>query len=387
MMRIASSFRFLAAQLTPGPCAMATKTQLAQLPWEKIVGLANWHQVTPALWCGLRSRGIDKELPAEAQEFLSFLHAQNIHRNQHLRRQIIEAAWALNAIGVEPLLLKGGAYLLLDLFGDPGARILADIDLLVPVEQLQQSWEVLYRLGYTADNEEIERFSNRNHHHLASLSRPGDHASIEIHHRPLHDRAGAFLTAGQMWQKSIPLETAGARLRVPEPTALVLHNILHSQLVDFHHDRGFTCLRHLHDLAYLQHRFGTQVDWAEIEAVLSSTEVNRILHDYLHLAHHLVSLPTGLVRGKSYFSFLHLGRCMANLQWPGLADFDRRLQNFRARYVLNRYQLPDTAKARIVGRLRYTGYLLRRTLCRVPKIVSPCRVEIDPSPGDQGSSS
>jgi hypothetical protein len=366
MMRIASSFRFLAAQLAPGQYSCPPQMQLARLPWVEIVGLANWHQVTPALWCGLRSRGIEKELPAEAQEFLSYLHAQNVYRNDHLRRQIIETAWALNAIGVEPLLLKGGAYLLLDLFGDPGGRILSDVDLLVPAEQLQQSWDTLLRLGYAADSEEIERFTNRNHHHLASLSRPGDHASIEIHHRPLHDRADVFLTAEQIWQRSVPLETAGARLRVPDPTSLVLHNILHSQIVDFHHGKGLACLRHLHDLANIQHRFGTLVNWAEIDSIFACRRKSRLLYDYLHLAHRLLGFPSRVSGLDRLISPLHFWRCMARLQWPGMERFDNRLQNFQSQNILSRYQLPDTPTALRVGRLRYTGYLLRRTFRRPP---------------------
>jgi hypothetical protein len=365
MKRAAASFRFLASQLTAGHHAAPPDRPLAELPWEDIVALANWQQVTPALWCGLRAQGVAHLLPGEAQEFLCYLHAQNVKRNGHLHRQIIEETWALNRAGIEPLLLKGGAYLLLDLFGDPGARILCDIDMLVPAEQLDLAWQTLHELGYKANPEEAKRFTD--HHHLPPLYRAGDHASIEIHQRPLHDRADAFLGAAQLWQESIALDIEGARLRVSDPTSLVLHNILHTQVVNLFHQRGLVCLRHLHDLAHLQHRFGTQVDWARIDALFARHKRSRVLHTYLHLAQQLVNVrpPLGIEPGLS--SALHYWRCLARLQWPGVAHLDNGLQNFRAANILKRYHLPDTPTALGVGRLRYAGHLLRRSFRRTPE--------------------
>jgi hypothetical protein len=365
MKRVVSSFRFLATQLSVNNHTSSMDRPLAELPWEDIVALANWQQVTPALWCGLRARGFECELPIDAYDFLDFLYAQNLQRNDHLRRQIIEGVWALNKAGVEPLLLKGGAFLLLDLFGDPGARILTDIDLLAPVEQLDVAWQTFLSLGYAADPREIEKFSVK-HHHLAPLCREGDHASVEIHHRPLHDRANAFLSAKELWRESVPLEIAGARLRVPDPTSLVLHNILHAQVVNHFHQDGLICLRHLHDLAHLQHRFGTQIDWAKIDAIFSSRQRRSVLNNYLHLAHRLVNFPVSGF-GLRISPSLHYWRCMVRLEGGSGMRLDNVVQNYRSRNILTRYPLPDTSKGRAIGRLRYTGHLLRRICGRAPE--------------------
>lgn len=365
MQQVACSFRFLAGQLAANHRFASSARPLADLPWQEIVALANWQQVTPALWCGLRARGLEGELPGEAYEFLDFLYTQNRKRNDHLRRQIIEGSWALNKVGIEPLLLKGSAFLLLDLFGDAGARILTDIDLLVPTEDLDVAWQTLLTIGYADNPEETEEFTN--HHHLPPLYRDGDHASLEIHRRPLHDRGDAFLGAKELWRNSVPLEISGARLRVPDPTSLVLHNILHAQLVNQFQQKGVICLRHLHDLAHLQHRFGGQIDWAKIDGIFRRQRRRPVLNNYLYLARRLVHAP-GPDFGLGLSPLSHYWRCLARLHWTSAARFDNALQNFRSTKILHRYQLPDTAMDRATGRLRYAGHLLRRMLGCPPEI-------------------
>jgi hypothetical protein len=100
--------------------------------WKTVVNIANTQLVTPALWVALMKKELVEWMPFDICEYLRELHRLNTVRNDHLRVQIIEAVRQLNSINVEPILLKGSASLFVKTFDDPGSRIMANIDILVP---------------------------------------------------------------------------------------------------------------------------------------------------------------------------------------------------------------------------------------------------------------
>ena len=56
----------------------------------------------------------------------------------------------LNAVGIEPVLLKGAAHLADGIYPDPGVRIVGDVDLLVPAGSAPDALPSLLRSGFVA---------------------------------------------------------------------------------------------------------------------------------------------------------------------------------------------------------------------------------------------
>ena len=57
---------------------------------------------------------------------------------------------ALNVTGIEPVILKGGVNLFEPAFGDPGARMMRDLDCLVPPDRFEEAISVADVAGWWA---------------------------------------------------------------------------------------------------------------------------------------------------------------------------------------------------------------------------------------------
>ena len=131
--------------------------------WEAIVQIANQQLVSPALWISLMDKGLHEDLPDELRCYLSGLHNLNVQRNGLIKQQAEEIITSLNRVGIEPILLKGGALLLTNAFSDFGTRIMEDLDIMVLGTDVEQSWKTLSSLGYR-NHESNEEVDERSHH-------------------------------------------------------------------------------------------------------------------------------------------------------------------------------------------------------------------------------
>jgi len=84
----------------------------------------------------LLRKGLDSCLPDPIREYFQAVFSLNLERNERLRASLVEAVGALNRIGVEPLLLKGAAVLHGEPYAGVTARMLGDLDILVPAASI-----------------------------------------------------------------------------------------------------------------------------------------------------------------------------------------------------------------------------------------------------------
>ncbi len=276
-------YEFLCACLRSDQLTAGTLTQTPGWSWELLFDEANKHAVLPAISLALRDR-IDVTLPSEVSGFLSAVTALNLKRNEWISSEVESAVALLNQIGIEPVLLKGTAYLALGLFSSPGERYLIDVDLLVSKEQVDAAATHLIRNRFERDDS--DRFGRFRHHH-PPLRRPG-RISVEIHHTLGMGSSGSILPAQDVLAKATPRSFGTARARVPCPEHLVTHLILHSQLLHSYNERIWPPLRAIYDLSKLQNRFADSIDWTSI-----SRRFRRSGH-YGTLALHLLEVADAL---------------------------------------------------------------------------------------------
>lgn len=281
--------------------------------WMDLLALANEHLVTPALWLRLRSGRQAVEVPADVAGYLSALHDVNAARNRRIADLATEAARHLNAAGLVPAVLKGGAFLF-DGRRPVGWRILSDLDLLVRPERFGAARRALARAGWTQMDED-----GAGGPHAVTLHRPGAVVTLD-----LHWAAGpqtAVLSPEALLADASVVEVDGARLALPSPTHRALHNFLNTQVFATNHDAGAVALRQVLDLAALarSHDGAPDVDWPALAAIARTRGLSRRLHCWLHLAHETLRAWSPPEHRSGVAARLHLWRSFAQMDRPWLA--------------------------------------------------------------------
>ncbi|MXN63560.1 hypothetical protein GR183_01475 [Stappia sp. GBMRC 2046] len=228
--------------------------------WDDVIKTANRHLVAPALFASLRESGLLQDVPQEVRAYLAFLHERNEERNRRLRAQAAQSIEAMNAAGIEPLLIKGTALLMLLDDERLGSRMMSDIDLVVPEADRDAALSQIGQLGYAA----IEDSSGP--HALGKFSRPQDAGALDLHSRPpgpqalfAKDAPDARRTVGQ----------GKLRFVVPTSEEWIVQLVAHDMIRDRRLFTGIVDLRRLLDCREIL-SMGRTVDWERVRHRLSS---------------------------------------------------------------------------------------------------------------------
>ena len=226
-----------------------------------MIEASSYHYVTPFLAWSLQD---NERVDPEVKEYLAAVLMLNTQRNHQLMLVIQRVAQALNAIGIVPILFKGAAHLTNALYPSQGLRIAGDIDLLLPVERALDIGKALKQAGLNA--EEAPALVKMENPGIPHFRDPATGAILDIQSE----------IAPQQWQAIVePVGfEAGCRLvalgdaevRIPGPTDLVAHSIVHNQIKDSYYQRNIVQLRQLLDLAFICERYEGEIDWIGLES-------------------------------------------------------------------------------------------------------------------------
>lgn len=285
--------------------------------WLLLLETANDQLLTPALWNALNESGHAALLPDDLRDYLAALHRLNGERNTALRKQAVQLIGALNREGIVPALLKGGLALFDGPYADPAARMMRDLDVLVPATSRATAINVMERLGYRL----VQQYA-AGHHAFGDFARAGDPGCIDLH-TELVDPAHV-LQASEVWTRATLKEFDGARCFSPCATDRVMHNLVHAQihfLGNFY--RGELQLQQAHELVALARHFGGAIDWPFIEKRMQAHRLTTALQSYLLTAHHLLGLAWPLASRPTLAARLHYRRCellfaVHGLRWTGV---------------------------------------------------------------------
>jgi hypothetical protein len=280
-----ASHRWLCRCLAPDTlCPTAALQDSLDAPnfaWEPMLTLAHRHLVAGSWYAALQRRGLLEQAPVEMVEHLAALHALSIERNQLLRRELVRATRAFNALGVEPLLLKGALALLPGQPPEIAARLLGDLDLLIPADRIADCQNALKAFGYHATHEEDHYAS---HHHAPPLFHPDHGAKFELHRAVLLGGSlAAALSVQEVWRDSQRIGIEQAVVRASSLTHRVLHNLLHTLLRDHRVELEMVELRQMLDLVQFRARDDAGIDWPLIQARFAVLGQGAALGAYLRV--------------------------------------------------------------------------------------------------------
>jgi hypothetical protein len=257
------------------------------LPWELLVEISSFHFVTPALaWC-LRERS---EIPSEICDYFDAALALNGQRNERMLEGLDRIVDALNAIDIEPVLLKGIAHLVEGVYPEPALRFLGDVDILIPADRSVHAVAALRAKGF--DTKKNGVVPPPSHHHLEMLVDSQTGTGVELHTEVFGEglHQSGFSTA---WfcENSQPARFRGGQIRLPDATRSVAHNIVHSQFFHGLYWQKRIELRHLLDLAVIRAKREGEIDWIEIDRRCCSAGLGEGLATYLNIAESLFNQP------------------------------------------------------------------------------------------------
>lgn len=238
-----------------------------KLDWEKVAAVAAAERVAPALFPILRDSQTLSFMPADFQSFLEAVNDLNRIRNLQLIAETELISKLLNSRGIEPVLLKGLAYLMSGVYTDVGSRFLIDIDMLVSNEELPESIQILQRAGFQPRNA-----LDPVHHHYSAISRAPETPVLELHkHFTTKGRTSVLQPQDVIVNSKLVIRN-GVRFRVPAPEHLVSHLILHAE-----NDEGprlwiWPALRPFLDFAMLVRAFGDELDWLHLKNTFDSAK-------------------------------------------------------------------------------------------------------------------
>ncbi len=274
-----------------------------EIDWNALIAIANRSWMTPQLLVALRECGAVDAAPGDVRDYLEFVHGQNLLRNRRLRAQLREAARALNACGISPTLLKGAVDIACETGDRLGARMMADLDILVKGAEVEPARAALRAIGYSpllAD-------------HPPCLARPGDVGAIELHGWPPQRRHYLSLTGIE----AAPVVTilGSVRARIPPPGLRILQLAVHDHIKEGDDWRGSVDLRHLHDIARM---LSSDVDWPELRAIPRSRRERNALEDSLAMAGFLYGILVPPAPDRTLAQMLRHRRRLTPLLYPRL---------------------------------------------------------------------
>ncbi len=283
-----------------------------RVDWDALISLANQTWMTPQVFVSLKEARTLVAAPDEVRDYLRFIHARNLTRNRRLRLQLREAVRDLNAVGIVPTVVKGAVDLVRQRGDRLGARLVTDLDLLLPArnEELETARAVMGTLGYRG----IDAANP------AALCRPDDAGALELHGwPPAPDRRYQHLTG--METGAIEACLGNARVRVPAEHLRILHLVIHDHIKEGDDWRGSVDLRHLYDITQI---LRGDVDWGALRTTPRGWRERDALEDAIRMAVCLFEIDVPLPRGRTIVQALRHRRRLLPLLHPTLGAPLRR---------------------------------------------------------------
>lgn len=271
------------------------------IDWPAIDDLARHTHVTARLWSALKDDPLLASVPPALAEGLRAEFVAAARRNRLLKTQIAGVARHLNARGLTPVVLKGGAYIFDPPSGTAALRYLHDLDFLAADSGACQ--DCLLASGFR-ELGKIERpRAERSYHHWPALVDPQSGLEVEVHKRPFisADRAMTALFLAE----AVPVEHDGARLLLPSRACRIVANVIHSQISDRGLGRAWFNPRYLAEFAEYAAAWPA-ADWRLAEAAMAGNRV--AFGSFRHMAEALMGVAVPLPRATRRIDALQLAR-------------------------------------------------------------------------------
>jgi hypothetical protein len=247
--------------------------------WKLLIELSSFHYATPSLAGCLND---EPGIPREIREYLDAVLTLNGQRNAILLEALSRIVTTLNAIDIEPVLMKGCARLVEGDYPQSNMRFLGDLDVLIP-NRATDGYAALMSSGFSEKPGQAYR---PDHHHLHVLLDNKTGAGVEIHTQLSPGFCPQVLSTPWFCEGTRRFRLQdGLHVRLPDPTRSAGHNVVHHQVQHEGYQNRSIELRQLLDLALIRARYERAIDWAELDHLFCRSGLGEVLATYLQFCH------------------------------------------------------------------------------------------------------
>lgn len=204
--------------------------------WNRFLTLARHARLLGRCLFLFEQQGLTGQVPHRILDQLRGALVQTRYIQSQARRELSRIKRVLDRESIPLMVLKGGAYLVAGL---PPAdwRNLSDIDVMVPVGQIDRVEAVLKRAGWRPSGDFDDYDEHYYHdwmHEVPPLSHPAREFEVDVHHNLAPPVSRVRIDADRLWDQAVSLEPAcpGAPLMVLGPADMLIHNAVHLYMND-----------------------------------------------------------------------------------------------------------------------------------------------------------
>ncbi|VEF49082.1 Uncharacterised protein [Bacillus freudenreichii] len=245
----------LILQLLNNDSKVISEEDFDGVDWELFLQLAIHHRLFPLLYMKI-SRLKCEAIPIQVIDSLGKLYRKNTFRMLHLCGVLEKVSKVFAENNIRFLLLKGPT-LAQELYGDISLRTCGDLDILVPIEDLEKVENLILAQGYEKDGY-IQTLLNDwkwRHHHFTYYHK-SDGTKIEIHWR-LNPSPSIEPSFDELWKRKRESSLVGSTTYVlgkeDQILALVTHGARHAW-------SRLRWLMDIHQLLNMDQEWGTVIN-------------------------------------------------------------------------------------------------------------------------------
>lgn len=227
--------------------------------WDLLIRQARSADLLGRLAVMLQQANLLEGVPAQPRAHLESALVMVSAQGDAVRREVEHVSRALNPLGIDPVLLKGGAYLMAGLPASLG-RLFTDLDILVPQARLPEVEATLMLSGWATTHHDPydQRYYRHWMHELPPMLHIRRMTLLDVHHAIVPATADLKPCSSALLDAAIALpEYPG--VRVLAPADMVLHSATHL----FYNEEFSHGLRDMSDLDLLLRHFMQAPDFWE----------------------------------------------------------------------------------------------------------------------------
>jgi hypothetical protein len=255
--------------------------EYTNIDWKMFLNLTIHHRVYPLLASKLQR--FDEFIPQFVIQTVSGSYKKNIFKMLQLSGEMEELAKVFNTNGLKAIFLKG-PMLGHEFYGDISLRTCGDLDLLIPIEELENIHKLLETYGYVKDDyiqSVLEDWKWRHHH--VTYHHTTKNIKVEIHWR-LSPGPGKEPSFHELWKRK------RKSLSSNSPIFFLGREDLFLFLVSHGARHGWSRLRWLVDI----HRMiGQGIDWQEIRSLVKEHNNYQVVGQSIILSSQLLNSQIG----------------------------------------------------------------------------------------------
>ena len=259
---------------------------LTDRQWSRVVDEAIRHGLPGLTYRLLADGPFADQVPSDIRDRLRSSYVDIASRNALYFRQ---TAWMVNELsaGGIPVMLLKGMHLSRFVYAEPALRSMADVDIMVPWEQLAAAEQIFLDHGFgplpRPNLEEFCTWSN----HLARLRKAGAPV-VELHWSIEKPTSPFRIDLDGLWARSQTTTLDGAQVHILSPEDLLLHLAMHGT---YHHRLDHAALKGLLDVNAVIAKHAKVIDWETLNERAGAWGASRFVYTTFRLTAVILGTP------------------------------------------------------------------------------------------------